>query len=164
MRKLTAIGMSMLSALLACAPARQSAAPDHAQAVLEAYVQAWNHHDFAALDTLMTADAVHEDLAQGFRGQGPTAVKEFMRGVVAAEPDYVWHLTNSFTSGSRIAAEWTWTSTYSGLSPVGPVTNRRITGRGASVAEMENGKIKRFVDYYDIASFFPPPAKDSTGK
>ena len=32
--------------------------------------------------------------------------------------------------------------------------NKRISGKGASFAEVENGKIKRFTDYYDLASLF----------
>ena len=32
---------------------------------------AWNGHEFEAFDNLLTADAIHEDIAQGCRGQGP---------------------------------------------------------------------------------------------
>src|SRR5712664_2695308 len=69
------------------------------KAVLEAYVSAWNRHDFAALDKLLTPDAVHEDIAWPSRDEGPAQIKEFMR-------------------------------------------------------QIENGRIKRFSDYYDFASFF----------
>ncbi len=29
---------------------------------------AWNGHEFEAFDNLLTADAIHEDIAQGCRG------------------------------------------------------------------------------------------------
>jgi steroid delta-isomerase-like uncharacterized protein len=125
--------------------------------VLEAYVSAWNRHDFAAFDKLLTADAIHEDIAwapQGFRGQGPAQIKDFMRAMIEGQPDLNWHLTTVVEAGPVVAAEWTWTSTYTGESPIGPVVRKRISARGASIAVIENGRIKRFSDYYDLASAF----------
>jgi steroid delta-isomerase-like uncharacterized protein len=126
-----------------------------ARSVLEAYVSAWNRHDFAAFDTLLAPDAIHEDIAQGFRGQGPAQIKDFMRGVIVGQPDLNWHLTTIVDASPSIAAEWTWTATFTGDSPSGPVVRKPISGRGASIAIIENGRIKRFTDYYDIGSFFP---------
>jgi steroid delta-isomerase-like uncharacterized protein len=134
------------------------------KALLEAYVSAWNRHDSAALDTLMTPDAVHEDIAQGFHGQGLAQIKDFMRALIKAEPDFDWRVTTVVDAGPLVAAEWTWTATYTGETPVGPVVGKRISGPGASIAVIENGRIKRFADYYDLASFFPKGAADSAGK
>ncbi len=128
--------------------------PQPARAVLEAYVSAWNRHDFAAFDTLLAADAIHEDIAYAFRGQGPAQVKEFMRGMIKEQPDLHWQLTTVVEEGPAVAAEWTWTSTFTGDSPSGPVVRKRISARGASFAVIENGRIKRFTDYYDTASAF----------
>lgn len=141
-------------------PARGQAGPDP-KAVLQAYVDAWNRRDSLALDTLLAPAGVHEDIAWGFRG-GPGAVHGFMRDVIAAEPDYRWQVTTSFADGPNVAAEWTWTATYTGPSPTGPVTNRRISGRGAAVVRVDHGRITHFTDYYDVASFFPRQAPDTT--
>jgi steroid delta-isomerase-like uncharacterized protein len=132
------------------------------KSLLQAYVSAWNRHDSAALDTLLTPDAIHEDIAWGFRG-GPAQIKEFMRRVVESEPDLDWRLTTVIEKGAFVAAEWTWTATYTGDSPIGPVVRKRVSGRGATVAVIENGRIKRFTDYYDTASFFPKAPADSAG-
>jgi len=154
--------------LLASASAQETSAPKAAQegnttrlsrspaAVLRAYVSAWNRHDYAAFDTLLAADATHEDIAAGFRGQGPAEIKGFMREMLKQQPDLDWELTTVIESGPIVAAEWTWTSTYTGDSPSGPVKARRISGRGASVVVIEHGRIKRFTDYYDMGSYFPP--------
>jgi len=123
------------------------------KAVLGAYVSAWNRHDFAALDKLVTPDAVHEDIAWPSRDEGPAQIKEFMRQMIEAEPDFDWHLTTIVDGGSVVAAEWTWTATFTGDSPIGHVVRFHGSGRGASVAVIENGRIKRFTDYYDFASF-----------
>ena len=68
------------------------------------------------------------------------------------ESPWIFALTEE---GRFVAVEWTWTATHSGPGPTGlPVTNRRISVRGASFAERENRNIKRITDYFDAASFF----------
>jgi steroid delta-isomerase-like uncharacterized protein len=129
-----------------------------AKAVLRAYVSAWNRHDPAALDPLLDAESVHEDIPAGFRGKGPAEIKAFAAEVFKAQPDLKWRLTTFVESGSTVAAEWTWTSTYTGGGPNGPVKGQKISAHGATFAVVEGGRIRRFVDYYDFASAFPAPA------
>jgi SnoaL-like polyketide cyclase len=67
-------------------------------------------------------------------------------------------------SGPVVVAEWTWTSTFTGESPTGPVKDQRVSGRGVSVVVTENGQIRHLTDYYDLPSFFrkaPPDAAKS---
>jgi steroid delta-isomerase-like uncharacterized protein len=146
---LTAVG------LLACAVEKKPPVPETGKAVAEAYVRAWNEHDSAAIDSLLAPGGIHEDIAQNFVGKNSAEVVKFMRGAVAAEPDFKWDVTNALESGRYVTLEWTWKSTYTGPDPAGKqVTNKRLNGRGASVVELEKGKIKRFTDYFDMASFF----------
>ena len=148
-------GVLAALSLQACAVEKKPPVVESGKAVVQAYIDAWNKHDSVAIDTLLTADAIHEDFAQNFRGKGRAEIVKFMRGTVAVEPDFKWQVTNSIEEGRYVALEWTWTATYTGPDPTGkPVTNRRISGRGASFAELENRKIKRFSDYFDIASLF----------
>ncbi len=148
----------------ACSPKPQSPAGPDPTAVLQAYVDAWNRHDSLAIDTLLAPTGIHEDLAWGFRGEGPAAVRGFMRDVIAVSPNYHWEVTSSFTDGQSVVGEWTWTATFTGLSPAGPVTSQHVAGRGAAVAQIVNGKIVRLSDYYDAASFFPKAVPDTTRK
>ncbi len=148
--------------LFACSPQPQSTADPDPKAVLLAYIDAWNRHDSLALDTLLAPTGIHEDFAWGFRGEGPAAVRGFMRDVIAVSPNYRWEVNSSFTDGESVTAEWTWTATYTGPSPGGPVTNQPVRGRGAAVARIANGKIILLSDYYDVASFFPKPVADSS--
>jgi len=145
--------------LLACQPS--TASQPRALAVFEAYVQAWNHHDLKALDTLLAADGIHEDLAQRFTGHGAAEVRAFMQELLKAEPDFAWHVVSTIVVGDTVAAEWTWSSTYTGPSPNGPVEKLPIAGRGASISIVQAGHIKRFTDYYDSASYFPAAAADT---
>lgn len=151
----------MAVSLAACSPKPQAPADPDPATVLQAYVDAWNRHDSLAIDTLLAPAGVHEDLAWSFHGVGPAAVNGFMRDVMRVSPDYHWVITSSFTDGHNIAGEWTWTATFTGLSPTGPVTNQHVAGRGVAVAHIVDGKIARLSDYYDAASFFPKQAPDS---
>jgi steroid delta-isomerase-like uncharacterized protein len=134
-------------------PARTQTPPS-GKAVLEAYVSAWNRRDFAAVDKLLAPDAVHEDLARPSRDVGTTQIQQYMRMMFETQPDLNWHLTAIVDGGSVVAAEWVWTGTSRDDSPGRPPAPRRISGRGASVAVIENGRLKRLTDYYDFASVF----------
>ena len=150
-----AVGSFLAATLTACAVQKKPDVTAGGKAVLEAYVHAWNQHDSVGIDTLLAPNAIHEDLAQNFHGKGSAEIVKFMRGTVAVEPDYKWEITNSVEEGRFVAAEWTWTSTYTGPDPAGKqVKNKKLSGRGTSFAEVENGKLKRFTDYFDMASFF----------
>jgi len=147
--------VGMLALLTACTAKQQKPAAASHRAVLDAYIAAWNRHDSLAVDTLLAKGGVHEDVPFSIRATAPEGVHAFMRDLIQASPDYVWKVTEVVEGDNSLAAEWTWTSTYTGDSPNGPVTALKISGRGASVVEMENGKIKRFSNYYDEASWFP---------
>ena len=102
----------------------------------------------AAFDSLMAPDGTHEDIALAFLGKGPAGAKQFMNTGISMEPDFVWKITKVVEEGPMAAAQWTWTATYTGPDPMGrQVKNLHITGRGTAVVEVENGKIKRILDY-----------------
>ncbi len=148
-------GALAATSLLACAVEKKPPVAESGKAVAEAYVRAWNAHDSAAMDSLLAPGAIHEDIAQNFRGKGSAEVVKFMRRAAAAEPDFKWEITNAIENGRYVALEWTWKSTYTGPDPTGKqVKNKRLSGRGASFVELEKGKIKRFTDYFDMASLF----------
>jgi SnoaL-like polyketide cyclase. len=172
MKVAASICLVALSAVVACsksAPpaggadstaARNSA--DANVAVSKAYVDAWNKRDTVAIDSILAPGGIHDDLAEGFHGTTPAQINGFMREVLKTQPDYKWTVTSAFTDGPHVAMEWTWTSTYSGPGPTGAlVKNVPASGRGVSIIDVENGKIKQFTDYYDNASFF---SKNSTTK
>ena len=77
-----------------------------------------------------------------------------MQKVIQGQPDLEWRVSRFVESGPVVAAEWTWTSTFTGESPTGPVKDQRVSGRGVSVVLTENGQIKHLTDYYDLPSFF----------
>jgi steroid delta-isomerase-like uncharacterized protein len=106
------------------------------------------------MDTLLAADAVHEDMALEFRGTGVNEEKGFMRQTYGTIPDFDWRLTDVLVDGARAAAEWTLAGTYTGDTPSELVKGKRFSIRGASFVITENGKIKRFTDYYTLVDFY----------
>jgi steroid delta-isomerase-like uncharacterized protein len=155
MKKMVAV-IGFLAAFTACAAGQ--ADRNDPLSVLEAYVSAWNHHDFAAIDRLIATDSIHDDIANAVHAQGPNQVKDFMKSIIAQEPDFKWQIDRVIVSGSTVAAEWTWTATFTGDGPYGPVKDLPLSGRGASIVVVEKGRIKQLTDYYDTLSFFPKPA------
>ena len=150
-----AAGALAAISLHACAVQKKPPVVESGKAVIQAYVDAWNKHDSVALDTLLAADAIHEDFAQNSRQKGKAEVVEFMGRTMATQPDFKMQVKTSIEDGRYVALEWTYAATYTGPDLTGKqVTNRRISARGASFFEVEKGKIKRITDYWDLASAF----------
>jgi steroid delta-isomerase-like uncharacterized protein len=150
--------------LLACSAPPSAKPPEHnPRQALEAFIQAWNRHDLAAIDTLVTSDAVHEDMALEFRGTGADKFKTFMQQTYVTIPDFDWRVIDVLVDGPHAAAEWTLSGTYTGDTPSGPAKGKRFSIRGASMVTTEGGKIKRFTDYYTLTDFYrqvsPPTGK-----
>jgi steroid delta-isomerase-like uncharacterized protein len=155
MRRSPYLAASVFAVVAAACAVQQRTPTASGKSLADAYVHAWNKHDFAALDTILAPDALHEDIAQNVHAKGIAAIKDFMRQDIASEPGLNWQITNTIEDGRFVAFDWTWTSTYSGPDAMGKtVTNKKLSGRGASFVEIENGRIKRFTDYYDLGSFF----------
>ena len=74
------------------------------KAVLEAYVSAWNRHDFAAFDKMLAPDAVHQDIALAVDGRGITQIKDFMQKVIQGQPDLDWRVSQFVESGPILVA------------------------------------------------------------
>jgi steroid delta-isomerase-like uncharacterized protein len=123
-------------------------------------VQAWNSHDYDALDTLVAGNAVEEDLALDLRGEGPEGFKGLMRRTLGMIPDFDWKPTNVLADSFKVAAEWTLAGSYTGDTPNGPVKDKRFKIRGVSIVSTNGRRITRFSDYYNIAEFY----RQVTGK
>lgn len=141
--------------LCACAKRPQSAptATDPRE-LFASFVQAWNGHDYDALNTLVAGIAVEEDLALGFRGEGPEGFKGFMRQTLGMIPDLDWTPTNVLADSFKVAAEWTRAGSYTGDTPHGPVKDKRFKIKGVSIVITNGRRITRLSDYYDLAELY----------
>lgn len=147
--------MLLAITLCSCTQHPESAATStDPRELFNSFVQAWNSHDYDALDTLVAGNAVEENLALDFRGEGPEGFKGFMRQTLGMIPDFDWKPTNVLADSFKVAAEWTLVGRYTGDTPKGPVKGRRFEIRGVSIVITNGRRITRFSDYYNIAEFY----------
>jgi len=149
--------------LAACSAKEETPTPDTTKAasvssakqVALAYMDAWNRHDSAAIDTLIAPEGSHVDVPSGFAATGPRGVHMMMKDMTQALPDYVWTATDVIEGDPQLAIRWTWKGTFTGKNPTGQmVAGQRVSGEGMSLVVVENGKIKLMKNYYDEASLF----------
>ena len=83
--------------------------------MLQAFADAWNHHDTDALMSFMSDDCVFEASAgpevSGTRYVGREAVRAGFSEVFATFPDAHWSGARHLVHGTRGVSEWTFTGT-----------------------------------------------------
>ena len=121
--------------------------------VVRDWFDAWNSADPAAnLAELYTDDGVHEDVPTDTRSD-PGEVEEFVDAFVAQVSDIEVDLRNAFGTDDWAAGEWDFAFDYTGQFAGLPAgTGQRVTVRGATIFELEDGEIRRSSDYYDNTS------------
>jgi len=104
---------------------------------LQAFADAWNHHDVDALMTFMTEDCVFEASAGpdacGTRYAGREAVRAGFAEVWATFPDAHWGNARHFVFGARGVSEWTFTGTRA--------DGTRVEVHGCDLFTFRDGKI-----------------------
>ena len=118
------------------------------------YLDAWNSHDGERIASFMTPDASYTDivLAQTHRGRADIAAwinsmnREF-------STDYRFEPGHELVSDSGYFLEWTLKGTHDGSTPRLPASQKQFAIHGVSVGELENGKIKRNTDYWNMVEF-----------
>jgi steroid delta-isomerase-like uncharacterized protein len=128
-----------------------------AKAHVERAWQAYIRHD---LDSLMEAYA--EDAVLSVPGappaQGHDAIRQVWGSFLSAFPDDSPSITRIVAEGSTVVVEFSSGGTNSGplALPTGetlPPTGRTVHLSGLSIADLEDGRIKRESFYWDSLSF-----------
>jgi len=110
-------------------------------------------HDPDRFLSLFTDDCVYEDVALGVVNRGKQELRTFIAGIFSAFPDFHIDLKSQFVAGNWAAMEWIMTGTHEGDLAGMPATHKRFSIRGASVVELNNARMKRISDYWDLATF-----------
>jgi steroid delta-isomerase-like uncharacterized protein len=132
---------------------RQSMATVDMERVLEEWATAWSSHDTKKLLTLFTDDCVYEDVTFSMVNRGREALRAFADGTFAVVPDFTVELTSRFAAETWGVLEWVISGTHHGNFPGMPATGKRFSVRGATIFELQGGKIRRCSDYWDAATF-----------
>lgn len=119
--------------------------------LIEQYYAAFNARDWDAFFALVHDDVLH-DLNQGPREAGLDTFKAFMNRMNRSYSEQLHDIHVMYSAdGSRAAAEYIVDGTYladdEGLPPA---TGQTYSLPGGAFFEIENGKIRRITNYYNL--------------
>jgi steroid delta-isomerase-like uncharacterized protein len=96
---------------------------------------------------------MYEDVTFGVVNRGKPALQAFAESVFASVPDFTIEVTSRFVAGTWAGMEWVMAGTHHGDLPGMPATGKRFSSiRGATILELQGGKIRRNSDYWDAAT------------
>jgi len=154
MHRRSFLTVSTFTTLLAAAPALAQETP---QAVVEAYVAAWNKHDSAAAAGYFADNVIYYDASVGTPVKGKEEAKAgVIDNFLNAVPDAVWAIKGTPVAGDdRVSFEWQFSGTNTGDWHDGTkATGKKFSFSGASMFTVTDGKITEQNDYYDALGFY----------
>ena len=114
--------------------------------IIRSFMQAWSRLDVDELLTYFAEDGVYHNMPSGPIA-GQENLKPFIGGFIANWRSTNWEVLTLIGEGDRVVAERV------DRTVVGDVN---IDLPCCGVFEMENGKIKVWRDYFDLATFMKP--------
>lgn len=120
--------------------------------VVRAYFDALNERDYEGVAAAFSDDCEFVSVASGVRFRGTESMLHGLREFADAFPDWTVEMVNVVASGPYVATEWKTTGTHEGVFRGESPTGIRFRRDGCSVAEVDDGRIVRYRDYYDRAT------------
>ena len=124
------------------------------EGTVRSYYDALNARDYARAAGPIAESCDWVSMPTENRFRGPSAVVAGLREFTTAFPDWRVEVERVISRGTFVVIEWRTTGTFQqpfrGREPNG----RAFSRRGCAVAEVERGRIVRYRDYYDRASFY----------
>src|SRR4030088_1870127 len=117
--------------------------------ILEIALAAWRQGNFVAAANQFNDQFTFTDHALGLEFKDKGRLTEFLAKTRELFPDTERKANTIFSSGDRVISEWTLTATQAEPFLDGRLRKVPICLQGVSVVQIENGKIKRWSDYYD---------------
>lgn len=109
-----------------------------AETLAEGLAEAWSSGDAEKIASFFTEDCVFEDVCNGEVCYGHEELKARAKAVFKADPDLKLKIESLFATEDWIGCEWTETGTRKG---------KKFSMRGASIVELQRGKISREAVY-----------------
>lgn len=106
--------------------------------------------DIPLVDELVTGDYVQYDPARSDPIRGPDALKEAVRGYRRGMPDLTKTIEAAIVDDPAVAIHYTATGTHDGTLVGVEPTGRGIEVEGVYVARVEDGKLTRGSDMWDV--------------
>ena len=121
----------------------------------EAYTDAWNRHDGAAIASFFLPDGVYEDTTMHVRNEGHEAIRRFVENFAEEfSSDYRFVFVGPpIITDSAYAGEWVVSGTNDRSGPAFPATGKKYEIRGVSIGTIRDGRLNENHDYWDMATF-----------
>ena len=146
MKRTLAFAALLLAISLALQPT--TAKPAGTSPVADSWIAAWNSHDPAKWATYFTPDVYYEDVTVGEISRGSAEAQKFAASFFTDVPDLKLELADSSIEGNHGSIQWILSGTDKGVFKTG----KPFKVRGVSIITINNGKISRSIDYYDLAT------------
>jgi steroid delta-isomerase-like uncharacterized protein len=125
--------------------------------VIAAYGDAWNRHDVEAIVAMHHAESVFENHTSGGKAVGHAAIREMIKGVLAAFPDLRFDVRRIYVRDGVVTQEWTASGTLAVPYSKGPVTvhptGQKISWNGVDIIPFIGTQVARKDVYVDSMSF-----------
>ena len=126
-------------------------APTPKEVVNEWFERVWNSRDKAAIDRMMTEDAVAH-LAGGAQVCGTAQFSDFQDMLIGAFPDLSVRILRSVGDDTQACLHWEASGTHRGDFVGIATTNRKVNFSGMSFVTVRDGKITEGWDCWDYGS------------
>ena len=126
-----------------------SAEPTTPDRILQTALAAWRQEDFVEIVDQFSDRFTFTDHALGLEFKDKGRLTEFLAKTRELFPDSERKANTILSSGDHVISEWTLTATQAEPFLNGRLRKVPICLQGVSVVQIENGKIKRWSDYYD---------------
>jgi steroid delta-isomerase-like uncharacterized protein len=124
--------------------------------IVRGLYDAFNGRDFGRAGAAFAESCEYESIAWSSVARTGAEVADGLREWATAFPDGFVEMTNVIAVGPWVVVEWHARGTQTGPLRGEPPTGRTFERRGCAVAEVQNGKIVRYRDYYDRAQMLGP--------
>jgi|GEM_PF-417669 len=122
------------------------------EALMQAYLAAWNSRDADRVAAFFTDDATYDDRGAAAIAHGRAGIRAHVASVHAAFPDLRFELVRAAHGEDFTAGEWRAEMTHGGTLDGLRATGRRLHSEGVDVATLDGeGRIAHLVSYYDGA-------------
>jgi steroid delta-isomerase-like uncharacterized protein len=119
---------------------------------LDEWAAGWSTQDIERVLSLCTEECLYEDVPLGVVNRGKEELRAFGQQVFNAFPDFKIDLTTKIAAGDWAMLEWTMSGTHQADLPGMPATGKSFSVRGATALELDDGRISRNSDYWDMAT------------
>ena len=112
---------------------------------------AWNSHDWEKASTFYADDCEMEDIPSKIC-HGKRELEAYYKYLLVGYPNLNFEPKRSFGTENQIATEWIMSGTHTGNTARFKATGKRFSIPGVSILEIQNGKVIRETDYWDMHS------------